>query len=136
MFFSHIPTRTVGKQQDYRDQAHHEYDTQIEPEGLDMPAAQYFFTAIERGTPQFVVWRQINDTAAWHQIVANDVDHPSLVGTSHKLFQFDVIVVLLQFQERIFTLCLDGRGYHAVFLECEVVASFGHNPLSLLHIFI
>ena len=30
MFFSHIPTRTVGKQQDYSDQAHQEYDTQIE----------------------------------------------------------------------------------------------------------
>ena len=109
MIFSHIPTRTVGKQQDYRDQAHQEYDTQIEPEGLDMPAAQYFYTAIERGTPQFVVWRQIDNTAAGHQMIADDIHHTELVGTGHELLQLDVVVVLLQIQEGILTLRLDGR---------------------------
>ena len=108
MFFSHIPTRTVGKQQDYSDQAHQEYDTQIEPEGLDMPAAQYFFTAIERGTPQFVVWRQINDTGAGYQIVVDDVYHPQLVSACHKFLQLDVEVVFLHLEEGLFALFLDA----------------------------
>ena len=91
MFFSHILPRVIRQQQDNGDDAHQEYDAQVEPQGLDMPAAKYLFTTIKRRAAQFVVWCQINDTAAGYQIVVDDFHHPWLVSASHKLLQFDIL---------------------------------------------
>ena len=109
MFFSHESAGTVCQQQDNGDDAHQQDDAQIEPEGLDMPAAQDLLTTIERGATQFVVWRQIDNTAAGHQMIADDIHHTELVGTGHELLQLDVVVVLLQLQEGILALRLDRR---------------------------
>ena len=136
MFFSHVLTRTIRQQQDDGDDAHQEYDAQIEPKGLDMPAAQDLFTTIKRRAAQFVVWREINDTVAGYEIVIDDINHPSLVGTCHKLLQLDVEVVLLQFQKGFFALLFDNLGYHIILLEGIIVATFGQNLLGLLHIVI
>ena len=99
MFFSHIFSRAVCQQQDNGDDTHQEYDAQIEPEGLDMPAAKDLLTTIKRGATQFVVWCEINDAAAGHQVVVDDVDHPLLVSTCHEFLQLDVEVVLTRLYE-------------------------------------
>ena len=49
-------------------------------------------------------------------MVIDDIKQALLVGSSHELFQFDVIVVLLLFQEGLLSILLNKGSYQSIFL--------------------
>ena len=67
-------------------------------------------------------------------MVVDDVEHAQLVSPNHAVFQFDVVVVALQLQERFLAILTDEAGGDGISFQCELVATFCQKRLSLLHI--
>ena len=134
LFFSHQATGEVREKKDGCHDSHEQENSEVKPEGFDVPVAQTFLAAIERCTPQTVLRGEVDECCSGYNVVIHDVQQTMVVSSRYEVLQLLVKVIPLQLHEGIFTVLTDKLLRDGVLLERPCITTLCKYLLCLFHV--